>query len=395
MESNNAYDLSYILNHLGEEREQYMNAVSPPIFQSSNFCFPTVEAMRQGIADEMNNPFYTRGCNPTVHILRKKLAALEGAEEAFVMSSGSAAMSTAVLSQVQAGDHIVCVNNPYSWTNKLLKHHLKKFGVTSTFVRGIDPQEYLQAIQPNTKLFILESPNSMSFELQDIEAVTGIAKSHNILTIIDNSYSTPLYQRAMELGSDITVYSASKYFGGHSDIVAGVICCSHKIARKIFSAEYMTLGGIISPNDAWLMIRGLRTLPLRLDHIEKTTGKVINYLSTEPLVAKINFPFLPSNPQYELALKQMKKAQGLFSIVMDATSPLQIEVFCNSLKRFLLACSWGGHESLVFPICGLTSSDNYGVLPHPWNLIRFYIGLEDADVLIDDLKQAFERARLV
>lgn len=387
-------DLSYILNHLGEEREKYYNAVSPPVFQSSNFSFSSVADMRASIADEMNTPFYTRGCNPTVQILRKKLAALEGTEEALVLASGSAAMSAAVLAQVQAGDHIVCVQNPYSWTGKLLKQHLHRFGVEYSFVKGIDPEDYRRAARANTRVFILESPNSMNFVLQDISAVAAIAAELGITTILDNSYSTPLYQRAREMGVDICIYSASKYFGGHSDIVAGIITCNGEMAKKIFSGEYMTLGGIISPHDAWLMIRGLRTLPIRLERIAASTQKVVEYLQTQPLVEKIFYPFLPENPQYELAIRQMKRSQGLFSILLKAHSPAMVDLFCDSLQRFLLACSWGGHESLVLPITGLSISQNYQNSPHTWNLIRFYIGLEDPEVLIADLSRAFEKINI-
>jgi len=383
-------DLSYILNHLGEERENYYQAVSPPVFQSSNFTFNSVADMRASIADEMNTPFYTRGCNPTVQILRKKLAALEGTEEALVLASGSAAMSAALLAQVKSGDHIVCVKNPYSWTGKLLRQYLHRFGVEYSFVEGIDPEDYRRAALSNTKVFILESPNSMNFVLQDIRAVTSIAKEMGIITILDNSYSTPLYQRAMEMGVDICVYSASKYFGGHSDIVAGVITCNAVQAKKIFLGEYMTLGGIISPHDAWLMIRGLRTLPIRLERIADSTRKVVEYLQTQPRVEKIFYPFLPENPQYELAMRQMKRSQGLFSILLKVHSPTMVDLFCDSLQRFLLACSWGGHESLILPIHGLSISQNYKNSPYPWNLIRFYIGLEDPEVLIEDIKGALK-----
>ncbi len=389
-------DLSYILNHLGEEREKYQYAVSPPIFQSSNFTFPDIAVMREALQNEMDTPFYTRGCNPTVAILRKKVAALEKAEDALVFSSGSSAIAAAVLSQVKAGDHIICVQKPYSWTNKLLNNFLTRFGVESTMIDGTNPQHYEQAIKENTRLLFLESPNSITFELQDIEAVANIAKKHGLVTIIDNSYATPIYQTPIELGIDMVTHSASKYLGGHSDIVAGVVCSSKKIIHQIFESEFMTLGGIISPNDAWLMIRGLRTLPIRLKQVSETTGKVVAFLEQQPWIEKVFYPFSPSHPQYELAQKQMKGCGGLFSLQVKADSIEQIETFCNQLKYFILACSWGGHESLVFPMSVLYTSDNYGQVKNqlPWNLIRFYIGLEDADTLMEDFKQAASKSGL-
>ncbi|MEK6616282.1 MAG: aminotransferase class I/II-fold pyridoxal phosphate-dependent enzyme, partial [Bacteroidota bacterium] len=199
-------DTSYILNHLGEDREQYFNAVAPPLIQSSNFCFKDVTSFRLAIEKEFETPIYTRGCNPTVTILRKKLAALEGADDAVVFASGSAAIASAVMSCVKAGDHVICVNKPYSWTSALLNNYLVNYNVTATMVDGIDPENFEKAILPNTKLIVLESPNTFTFELQDLEAISKIAKKHHITTMVDNSYATPLNQKPMAVGIDIVVY---------------------------------------------------------------------------------------------------------------------------------------------------------------------------------------------
>ncbi len=347
--------------------------------------------MRHTLQNEFEEPFYTRGYNPTVGILRKKLAALEGAEDALVTSSGSAACAIAVMGNLKAGDHAICVNKPYSWTNKLFNNILAGYGVETTMIDGTDPENFARAIKPNTKLIFLESPNSLTFELQDLEAVAAIAKKHNIVTVIDNSYCTPLYQQPIKMGIDITVHSATKYLNGHSDVVAGVLCGSKEMINRLFASELMTYGSIISPNDAWLMIRGLRTLPLRLERSNETTTKVVEYLENHPKVKQLYFPFSKSFPQYELAKKQMQGCGGLFSIVLNVENMEQVETFCNSLQRFLMACSWGGHESLIFPSCSLLTSQCYN---HPyikWNMIRFYVGLEDAEVLIADLEDAFAK----
>ena len=231
-------DVSYILNRLGEDRKDYLNAVVPPIFQSSIFSFPDVKTLRESLKTEYEVPFYTRGMNPTVAILRKKLAALEGAEDALVFASGSAAIAAAVMSIASAGDHVVCVEKPYSWTMKLLAKYLPRFGVETSFVDGVDVENYKNAIQDNTKLLYMESPNSITFELQDIEAVVTLAKSNKLSTILDNSYATPLHQQPLAMGVDITVHSASKYLGGHSDMVAGVLCASSERVDQIFGSEF-------------------------------------------------------------------------------------------------------------------------------------------------------------
>ncbi|WP_460637331.1 trans-sulfuration enzyme family protein [Larkinella harenae] len=383
-------DISYILNELGEEHNQYFNAVAPPIVQTSNFMFPDVETMRRMFPHEYELPIYTRGNNPTVEILRKKLAALEGSEDALVLASGSAAIATAVIANVNQGDHIISVAKPYSWTVKLMQNFLPRFGVTTTFVDGTDVSQFEKAIQPNTKVIFLESPNTFTFELQDLEAVAELAKSRGIVTMIDNSYSTPLYQKPVALGIDLVLYSASKYIGGHSDLVAGVICGTKEMMRKIFYSEYMTLGGIISPMNAWLMIRGLRTLPLRLERSARTAAEVVAYLENHPKVRRVYFPYSKTNPQLELAKRQMTGCGGLLTISLETDQIEVVDRFANSLKRFLLGVSWGGHESLAFPASSGYADGTAKPGDTGFNLIRLYIGLEEPDVLIADLKQAFE-----
>lgn len=382
-------DISYIINHLGEDREKYYNAITPPVFQTSNFAFRDVEELRKSIADEKNSHIYSRGNNPTIDILCKKIAALEDSEEALAFSSGMAAISSAVISFVNSGDHIVCVRNNYSWTNMLMTRFLPRFGVETTFVDGRDPENFRKAIRRNTRVIYLESPNSLTFELQDIEAVALIAKDAGITTLIDNSYSSPLMQSPAAMGIDIVLHSASKYLGGHSDIVAGIVCGSSANILRIFNNEYLGLGGIISPFNAWLMLRGLRTLQARIDRISETTTRVLEYLEHHPMVTDILHPLSKRHPQYDLAVRQMLKPTGLFSIRLTIKDKNKIEKFVNSLKQFIIGVSWGGHESLVFPASSFDEKrkkDGYSN-----NLIRFYIGLDDPDCLIKDIEQAFSR----
>lgn len=383
-------DLSHILTHLGEEREHGYDAVVPPIVQSGNFTYPTVAAMRATVQREMERPLYTRGFNPTVGMLRQKLAALEHAEDALVFSSGSAAIAAAVMSFVKAGDHIVCVEKPYSWTKKLLVELLERFQVTHTFVDGTDAENYRRAIMPNTTFFITESPNSLTFELQDLAAVSVIAKEHGIITLCDNSFSSPLFQNPIDLGIDLVAHSGTKYLNGHSDVVAGVLAGSAAHIRQVMSREFMTLGAVPSPHDAWLLMRGLRTLELRVNRSADNAERVARYLEGHPKVKRVYWPGLESHPQHELALKQMRRVAGLMSIDLDAPDEAAVERFCDGLQRFLIAVSWGGYESLQWPVCALKGPSGY-YTELPFTMIRLYIGIEDADLLIADLEQGLAR----
>ena len=383
----NTHDLSYILNHLGEEREAGFNAVVPPIVQSGNFTYPTVDALRKAMRHEFDVPLYTRGANPTVTMVRKKLAALEHAEDALLFSSGSAAIAAGVVSFVKAGDHIVCVRKPYSWTTKLLQELLARFDVTTTFVDGKDAENYRRAITPRTVLFITESPNSITFELQDLRTVAAIAKEHGILTLCDNSYNSPLFQNPIDLGIDLVAHSGTKYLNGHSDVVCGVLAGSKEHIRQVMAKEFMTLGAAPSPHDAWLLMRGLRTLELRVNRSADSAEKVAHFLDSHPKVKQVNWPFLESFPQHALAKKQMTRCAGLMSIRISAADMAAVERFSNALKCFLLAVSWGGYESLQFPTAAVIGPNMpQGELP--WDLVRIYVGLEDSETLIADLEQA-------
>jgi cystathionine beta-lyase/cystathionine gamma-synthase len=381
-------DLSYIINELGEDRENYFNAISPPIIQTSNFTFKTVADFRQALGNEFDALIYSRGGNPTLNILRKKLAALDGAEEALVFSSGVGAISVPILSLLQQGDHAVVVENPYSWTIKLFNNLLPKFGISATFVDGSAVKNIEKAIQPNTKLIYLESPNTFSYELQDLKAVATIAKAKGILTMIDNSYCGPLYQQPIALGIDLVAQSATKYLGGHSDIVAGVLTGSKALLSKIFDNEFMNIGPSLSPHSAWLLIRGLRTLPLRMQRSFETAKIITEYLQQHPAVDKVIWPFSPTFKQLALAKRQMQGCGSMFSFTLKNSSVEKIEAFCNKLQHILMAVSWGGHESLIIPSIAGFSTDNFDVNNPRHSLIRMYVGLEDADYLIKDLEQA-------
>jgi cystathionine beta-lyase/cystathionine gamma-synthase len=381
-------DINDIIFHFGEERSQYFNAVAPPVIQSSNFVFKDVQAFRNAIQDELNHHIYTRGNNPTVEILRRKVAALEDTEDALVVSSGAAAIAASVLANVNAGDHIICVQKPYSWTYKLIASFLCKFNVDHTFVDGTETIHIEKAIQKNTKIIFLESPNSITFELQNLRECALLAKKHNIITISDNSHASPVFQKPAHSGIDIVIHSATKYLNGHSDVVAGVICSSSKMIHRIFNSEIMTLGMTISPHDASLIIRGLRTLPLRMVQSDKTALEIANYLHNHPMVEKIYFPLHSSFNQFELARQQMSGCGGLLSVRFKVESKEKMLTFLSKITKFMIAVSWGGYESLMMPSIAFHDIPGQMDSPMPWNLVRFYIGLESPEYLIADLDDA-------
>jgi cystathionine beta-lyase/cystathionine gamma-synthase len=384
-------ELSFILNELGEERENYFNAVSPPIIQSSNFTFNTVTDLRQAMADEFDTNLYSRGQNPTLSILRKKLAALDGAGDALVFSSGIGAISVPLLSLLQTGDHIIAVENPYSWTIKLFKEFLPKFNITTTFIDGTDFNNFENAVKPQTRLIYLESPNTFSYELQDIKRVAAFARSRGIMTMIDNSYCSPIYQQPISMGIDLVAQSATKYIGGHSDVVAGVLTGSKELIRQIFDHEFMNLGPAISPHSAWLLLRGLRTLPLRLQRSFESTKVITQWLNDHEAIQEVIWPFSKAFKQTDLAHEQMQGCGGLFSFTLKNTSFQKIEAFCNHLQHILLAVSWGGHESLVLPSIASITEHEYILTDERHQLIRMYVGLEDPQYLINDLQQALAK----
>ena len=381
-------DISYILNELGEEREEYFNAIAPPIIQTSNFAFKKVDDLRKVFEDEYSSYLYTRGLNPTVDILRKKLAALDAAEDCLVFNSGASAIFASVLANVKSGDHIVSVNKPYTWAQKMFDNILPRFGVTTTYIDGTSIENFERGILPHTKLIYLESPNSWDYALQDLKAVAELAQAENITTICDNSYCTPLFQKPISLGIDMVLQSATKYLGGHSDVVAGVLSGTYEMMKKIFDNELLNMGNGISPFNAWLLIRGLRTLPLRLERISSTTREIVRYLKQHPKVDQVIFPFDDSFKQISLARQQMKGACGLITIVLKAESMQQVVTFCESLRHMLMAVSWGGHESLVIPRCASLNPADFNSANTEHRMIRLYIGLEDAGYLIADIEQA-------
>jgi len=379
--------------HYADAPKSFLGAVTPPIFQNSLFVYPTFEKFSNALKKQMQNYVYTRGNNPTVKIAEQKIARLEKGESAKCFGSGMAAITSAILTFLKAGDHIVSIKNVYGPTYEFLSSYLSRFNIESTFISGLSIEELRKAIRPNTKVIYLESPTSLIFQLQNLSEIAKLAKQRKIVTIIDNTWATPYFQNPIEVGIDLVIHSCSKYLGGHSDIVAGVIVGKRNYIEQIFQSEYLFLGSILHPFDAWLLIRGLRTLPLRMERHFDNALKVANFLENHPKVLKVNYPLLPSHPQYKLARKQLKGGSGLLSFELKTNSVEEIEKFANSFKIFRLGVSWGGYESLVFPIAALEDKETKKLkeLGVSSRLVRLSVGLENVEDLIFDLKQALSQ----
>ncbi len=270
---------------------------------------------------------------------------------------------------------------------------LPRFNVSVTYIDGRKIENFENALRKNTAIIYLETPNSWSFHLQDLAAVGKLARSKKIITICDNSYCTPLYQRPVDYGIDLVLQSATKYINGHSDVVAGVLSGKNAMITKIFNSEFLNMGAGIMPFNAWLMLRGLRTLEIRLKRISETAEKIVRFLKNHEKVEEVVFPFDEDFPQYELAKKQMSGAGGLFSFYLKTNSRIEIESFCENLQHILMAVSWGGYESLIIPGCASLKEEEFNPKNRDHRRLRMYVGLEDADYIIDDLERGFSKIK--
>lgn len=382
---------SKICLHAYENSQEYWGAVTPPIVQTSLFSFENWESFVEGITAERSHYVYTRGVNPTTEILENKLAELERGEKCKCFVSGMAAISSTIFTVVEKGDHILFVNNVYGPAVAYAKT-LGKFGVeyTNCFVK--DEEEIKSHIKDNTKLIYIESPSTMNFDVLDLEKVAIIASERKILTAIDNTWATPLIQKPITHGIDIVLHSCTKYIGGHSDTVGGAVIGKYEIVDRIFEIGHQLCGGLMPPFDAWLILRGLRTLQQRLDYQTKTTRRAIEFLSTHKKVIKVNHPLSFAGRDKEVYEKQTSGFTTLFSLEIDFKDYAELTKFMNTFRVFKLGVSWGGFESLVSSPNYNNEANHQGLAEARLskNLIRFYIGLESPEIILEDLKRAFD-----
>ncbi|KIC08805.1 hypothetical protein RA19_18155 [Leisingera sp. ANG-M1] len=365
-------------------------ASSVPVFQTSSFLFDRYEDLAAVFAGKSSRYIYSRGNNPTVAELESLIARMEGVEAARGFASGMAAIAAAVIPFVQSGDRVVAVENLYSDAFRLFECLLKKFGVTTQYVDGTDTQAVLDAL-PGATLVYLESPTSWSFTTQDLRAIGAEARRLGVISVIDNSWATPLYQRPAEFGIDLVVHAASKYLAGHSDTLAGLVAGPKALLARIDHEAYHFLGGKLSPFDAWLVLRGMRTLHLRMARHMQNGLALGRALSAHPAVTRVRHPAFEANPGNAC----LSGYGGLFAFDLD--SSVDIPRFTNALKAVKIGVSWGGPESLVIPAqaaLGLSGPANvFQRFGTPAGSVRLAAGLENADDLVADVLQAIGEAR--
>ncbi len=364
-------------------------AIAPPIYQTSLFSFTSYQSMVERFRGDTDQSVYSRVGNPTVSVLLEKICRLEKGEAAAAFSSGMAAISNAVLAQVQSGDRIVCVRDVYPDTYRLLRGLCARFGIMTEFVDGNDLNA-IKAAMPGAKLIYLESPNSWVMQEQDLAAVAKLARAEGVTTLVDNSWASPVFQKPLQCGIDIVVHSASKYISGHSDTVAGLLVGRRSLIEKMNAEVVPYLGSKLSAQEAALLLRGLRTLPLRMQRHQESGLIIAKRLSAHEQVARVYHPGL-RRKDFSL----LSGYGGLFSIELDER--IDIPAFCDALSIFRLGVSWGGYESLVMPAnVSINQAGEHNpavdfrVSPR---MIRLFVGLEDPDDLWTDLLGAFAAAQ--
>ncbi len=328
-------------------------------------------------------------------MVEEKLAALAGGEKAQLFPSGMAAISAAMLHCLRAGDHVVTIKNMYGPANNFLVSYLQpKFDISITFVEGKEVSEFKNAIQHNTRLIYLESPSSAVFSLQDLEKVAALARSKGIMTVCDNTWATPIFQKPLAMGVDLEMHSCSKYIGGHSDVVSGVLIGKTEIIDSIAVREYEWLGAKMAPFEAWLLLRSLRSLPVRMERHQKSGLHIAAFLAQHPAIAKVRYPGLPDFEQKELAEQQMTGYTALMGFQLKTNDLNKIKAFVNALKLFKIGVSWGGHESLIYaPAISYLkelSPEQFDALGISLGDMRISVGLEHVEDLQADLAQALE-----
>lgn len=378
------------MTHLGEDPSKYMKSVTPPVFMNSLHVFDTVDEYFS--VDIFKDEFYYgRASNPTVAILEKKLAALEHGARAVAFSAGMAACTAAVMAVCKMGSHIICLKESYGPVQHLLDDFLiEKMNVSVTYVNGTKLEDFEEAIRPETDLIILESPSTLLFSVIDLEGVAKLAKEHGIKTYIDNTYSTPVFQKPLDMGIDIVMHTMTKYIGGHSDLSGGVLISKDEELMRGLMIQRDRFGSVLGPMEGWLAIRGLRTLDVRIRRHYETGMQVAEFLENHPKVKKVYYTGLKSHPQYELARKQQKGECGLMSLEIDGDEKATAR-FVDALNIFERGCSWGGFESLAIAYTYNWTQEQQDFLGVNRSIVRLHCGLEGAENLIEDLKQALEK----
>ena len=380
--------------HSGRINDEQFGSLATPLYQTSTFIFENAQQGADRFAGEAEGFIYGRLGNPTVRQLEMRVAAMEEMEDAAATATGMAAISGALLANLQCGDHIISSSALYGCSYALISHMLTKFGIEVSFVDMQVPENIEAAIKPNTKVIFLETPINPNLVVLDLKRILAISKHHKILSIVDNTFLTPVLQQPGKFGADIVVHSATKYLNGHGDVVAGIICSSAEIISNIKLTALKDIGATMSPHDAWLIMRGLKTLPLRMERHCSNAQSIAEFLESHPMIDKVYYPGLKSHDGYKFIGTQMKAAGGVIAFELNADLKGG-EEFINRMNLFSIAVSLGDAESLIQHPASMTHSPytpeeriEAGISD---SLIRISVGLEHVNDLVEDLKQSLDK----
>jgi len=380
--------------HGMKKGEDAYRSLTPPIYQTSTFVFDSAEQGQNRFSGDEGGYIYSRLSNPTVRELEERIALIEEGEEALAFSSGMGAVSAILTTLTKTGDHIVCSKGVYGCTYGFLKMMKEKYRVDFSF-HNLSNQEMIEeAIQPNTSCIYVETPINPTMEIIDLELVVKVAKSHGITVVVDNTFSSPYLQNPLSVGCDVVIHSATKYIGGHGDVIAGVAVGNKELMNLVAMKARKDIGASLSPFDAWLLLRGIKTLAIRMDRHSEHALKIAEMLERHPAVEEVYYPFLPSHPQYELAKKQMRKGGGLITFKLKGADKEETQKFMNRLKLIQIAVSLGDAESLIQHPATMTHAVvdeeeriKMGITD---NMVRLSVGLEAWEDIWNDLDQALQ-----
>lgn len=380
------------LIHHGYTSEEHKGSLTPPLFQTSTFTFETAQQGEASFAGVDPSYIYSRLGNPTVKLFEERMAVLEGGEEALAFGSGMAAISATLIGFLKAGDHIICSNGLYGCTYGFLEVLEEKFMITHSFCDMETEDDIENKIRPNTKLIFVETPINPTMKLIDLKQVIRVAKRNGLLVIVDNTFCSPYLQRSLELGCDAVVHSATKYIGGHGDVVAGVTICKTKALAEQIRPMRKDIGGIMAPFDAWLLLRGLKTLAVRMDRHCDNAEKIVSFLKNHDAVEGVWYP------EGELASRQMKRGGGVISFSVKGGKE-ETQAFINDLHFITIAVSLGDTETLIQHPATMTHAAIPAELRQEMgiydNLIRLSVGLESWEDIVFDLEQALKKISTV
>jgi cystathionine beta-lyase len=379
-----------LITTAGRNPEANFGIVNPPVYHASTVLYPTLDALEAGQKRrEPGKTYYGRSGTPTTFALEDAVAALDGGYRAIAVGSGVAAVTAAILAFVKTGDHVLMVDNAYGPTRRFCDTLLARFGVATTYYDPLVGDGVAKLIQPNTRVIFLESPGSLTFEMQDVPAIVAAARKAGVATVMDNTWATPLFFRPLAHGVDVAVQSGTKYIGGHSDLMLGLITMQEANYNRIRQVAN-ELGHHAAPDDCYLAQRGLRTLSVRLRRHQETGVALAQWLKRQPEVARVYHPALPDDPGHALWRRDFSGASGLFAFELEPTPRAALAAMVDRMTLMGMGYSWGGYESLLLP------TDPAPIrTAQPWRshgpLLRVHAGLEDPDDLIADLERGFER----